>query len=77
MFLEVLVALLAVMALALGVLLLMRIQEDRWRPRHHRWDDREIIIRESPGWGWGRGWGWWNRPLGPYYSHLPVRPLLY
>lgn len=70
MFLEILVALLAVMALALGVLLLMRLQEDRWRP-HRRDDDREIIVRESPD------RRWWNRPLGPYYSHLPIRPLLY
>lgn len=69
MFLEVLVALLAVMALFLGVLLLMRLQEEREaaleRPR------REEIIVRAPLW-WGGGW-----PLGPYYSHLPVRPILY
>lgn len=34
-----------------------------------------IIIREDGrrGWGWGRRW----YPWGPYYAHLPVRPLLY
>ncbi|NDE17632.1 hypothetical protein EBZ80_22170 [bacterium] len=33
---------------------------------------QEIIIREG-GRGWGRRW----YPWGPYYAHLPVRPLLY
>lgn len=34
-----------------------------------------IIIRED---GWrGRGWGRRWYPWGPYYAHLPVRPLLY
>jgi hypothetical protein len=68
MFLEVLVGLLAVMALFLGTLLLIRLQEERTaaleRPRRE-----EIIVRDS--------WLWPGRPLGPYYSHLPVRPLLY
>ena len=64
-FLQVLIGLLAVLAIALGVLLLLRIQEERTEtPRR-----QEIIVQES---------GWWpNRPLGPYYSHLPVRPLLF
>lgn len=71
MFLEVLVGLLAVMALFLGVLLLMRLQEERTQPPRHR--EEEVIVRD-PWWG-----GWWpgGYPLGPYYSHLPVRPLLY
>ena len=64
MFLEVLVGLLAVMALFLGVLLLMRLQEERVAS-HHR---EEVIVRD-PWWG--------GYPLGPYYSHLPVRPLLF
>jgi len=70
MFLEVLVGLLAVMALFLGVLLLMRLQEE---PQRHR---EEVIVRD-PLW---YGGGWWpggGYPLGPYYSHLPARPLLY
>ena len=72
-FLQVLIGLLAVLAIALGVLLLLRIQEEREeKPRR-----QEIIVQES-GWWPGR-WsdGWPNRPLGPYYSHLPVRPLLF
>ncbi len=74
MFLEVLVGLLAVMALFLGVLLLMRLQEERWQPEPQR--HREEVIVRDPLW---YGGGWWpgGYPLGPYYSHLPVRPLLY
>lgn len=35
-----------------------------------------VVVRESPMY-WGRGWRRRGYPLGPYYSHLPVRPLLY
>lgn len=40
---------------------------------------QEIIIREGGGWRhpWRRGWGRRWYPWGPYYAHLPVRPLLY
>lgn len=69
MFLEVLVGLLAVMALFLGVLLLMRLQEERIAS-HHR---EEVIVRDP----WRGGWWPGGYPLGPYYSHLPVRPLLF
>jgi hypothetical protein len=65
MFLEVLIGLLAVMALYLGVLLLIRLQEERIPERRRE----EIIVRDP--------WRVWGRPLGPYYSHLPARPLLF
>ena len=67
MFLEVLVGLLAVMALILGTLLLIRLQEERTvaLQQPHR---EEVIVREPRLWWPG---------LGPYYSHLPVRPLLF
>lgn len=68
MFLEVLVGLLAVMALFLGVLLLMRIQEERAQSQESPHYREEVIVRDP----WFHGWA-----LGPYYSHLPVRPLLY
>ena len=64
MFLEVLVTLLAMLALFLGVLLLMRLQEERIQPPPHE----EVIVREPRLWWPG---------LGPYYSHLPVRMLSY
>ncbi len=69
MFLEVLIGLLAVMALYLGVLLLIRLQEERsYHPEERRRE--EIIVRDP--------WRVWDRrPLGPYYSHLPARPLLF
>ena len=41
----------------------------------------EIIVREEvpvQPWGFGGGWwpaAWWNGA--PYYSHVPMRPLLY
>ncbi len=35
-----------------------------------------VVVRESPRY-WGRGWRHRGYPMGPYYSHLPVRPLLY
>jgi hypothetical protein len=66
MILELLVGLLAVTALILGVAVLLRLQEEeKETPR------REIIVREEVP-VWGGGW-----PLGPYYSHVPVRPILY
>jgi hypothetical protein len=63
MILELLVGLLAVTALILGVAVLLRLQEEEKGSR------REIIVREAAPLG-----GW---PLGPYYSHVPVRPILY
>ena len=64
MILELLVGLLAVTALILGVAVLLRLQEEEKEPPR-----REIIVREAAPLG-----GW---PLGPYYSHVPVRPILY
>jgi hypothetical protein len=34
-----------------------------------------VVVQESPRY-WRHGWPR-RYPLGPYYSHLPVRPLLY
>ena len=65
MILELLVGLLAVTALILGMAVLLRLQEEEKGSR------REIIVREEVP-VWGGGW-----PLGPYYSHVPVRPILY
>ncbi len=71
MFLEILVVLLAILAIVLGVAVLLRFQEEQEMVR----EPRTVIVREPQqlGWGWGGG-GW---PLGPYYSHVPVRPILY
>jgi hypothetical protein len=64
MLLEILVVFLALTALVLGVAILLRTQES---------PEREVIVRREevpmlPPGGW---------PLGPYYSHVPVRPILY
>lgn len=74
MVLEVLIGLLTVLAIALGVLLLVRIQEEREEEPSRQ----EIIVQEDV-WRPRRWWPghWPNRPLGPYYSHLPTRPLLF
>ena len=34
------------------------------------------VVPEPVGWGWGWAGGWLPN-WGPYYSHLPVRPLIY
>jgi hypothetical protein len=57
----VLLAIIGIGIIVVGVLILMD------RPPAAT---REVVV-ERRGWPWRRG-GW-----GPYYSHLPVRPLVY
>ena len=60
----VLLAVIGIGIIVVGVLILM--------DRPAAAVNREVIVeRHGFGWPWRRG-GW-----GPYYSHLPVRPLVY
>lgn len=51
-----------------GVILIMTLKQQQETKK-------EVVIQNEPiGWGWAGGWlpNW-----GPYYSHMPVRPLIY
>lgn len=67
----ILLAVVAVVAVIAAAYFYVDTQSPQVQPQPRQ----EIIIREGRGWGrpWGRRW----YPWGPYYAHLPVRPLLY
>ena len=68
----VILTLLGVGILAVGIMILMQLQKGAAvAPR-----ETEVIVRreQDPWFHYGRR-GWWGR--GPYYAHLPVRPILY
>lgn len=51
-----------------GVMLIMTLQGSK----------KEVVVQQPEPIGWGWGWaGGWLPNWGPYYSHLPVRPLVY
>lgn len=62
----VILTLVGVGILAVGIMILMQLRQRQ----------PEVIVRreQDPWFYYGRR-GWWNR--GPYYAHLPVRPILY
>lgn len=67
----VILTIVGVSILAVGVMILMQLRSQQRQP--------EVIVknvesRVDPWFYYGRR-GWWNR--GPYYAHLPVRPILY
>jgi hypothetical protein len=65
----VILTLVGVGIIAVGVMILMQLQQGA--PK-----ETEVIVKQvrDPWFHYGRR-GWWGR--GPYYSHLPVRPILY
>ena len=56
--------------LVVGILLLVKQQ-----PEPQQKQQTEVIVESPPLWNaWG-GWGWpW---MGPYYSRIPFRPVVY
>ena len=52
-----------------GVMLIMTLKDQKEAKQ-------EVVVQQPEGWGWGWAGGWLPN-WGPYYSHLPVRPLLY
>jgi hypothetical protein len=62
----VVLAVIGIAIVVVGVLLLMEVQKKPAEPTER------VIVREDVRRWWPRRWGW-----GPYYSHLPVRPVLY
>ena len=58
-----LLAVIGIGIIVVGVLILM----EKSRPAPAEKSVKEVIVRERP----------WYPGLGPYYSHLPVRPLVY
>lgn len=66
----VILTLVGVSILVVGVMILMQLRQ---RPAQQK---PEVIVRSEidPWFYYGRR-GWWGR--GPYYAHLPVRPIVY
>jgi hypothetical protein len=62
--LTVIATLVGIGIIVVGVLVLMEMQKEPAAT-----PATTVIVREPRRW-WHRGWG-------PYYSHLPVRPLVY
>lgn len=71
---QVILAIIGVGIIVVGVMILMTLKAKQ--PNK----GGEIIVREEvpvQPWGLG-GWNWWGGWNGaPYYSHVPMRPLLY
>lgn len=67
---QIILAIVGLGIIAVGIAILMQLQAKV--PNK----GGEIIVREDvPVQPWGLGPLWWNGA--PYYSHVPMRPLLY
>jgi len=72
---QIILAIIGIGIIVVGVMILMTLKAKQ--PNK----GGEIIVREeipAQPWGVGGGWNWWGGWNGaPYYSHMPMRPLLY
>ena len=73
--LTVILTLVGIGILVVGIMLLLQLRSDVPASTGAAVAPATVVVQESPRY-WRHGWPR-RYPLGPYYSHLPVRPLLY